>query len=168
MPAPTMPAPAQPYVPVPARQQFASMPTPGASMPFIQDPVLAELGKARIMDSPSLPAISDGRVDGPSEKPMSGPEAVALLEQKQELIDFLEAEVERLSQPIPNELEERVAFLEKLLSGVDDSSVPVHAPIMQELQKKNQGKRYVGHLAQSEGGVQEVAYDGMGRMPTLA
>merc|ERR1712118_239171 len=72
------------------------------------------------------------------------------------------------SQPIPNELEERVAFLEKLLSGVDDSPVPVHAPIIQELQKKHQGKRYVGHLAQAEGGIQEAAYDGKGPMPTLA
>merc|ERR1719460_718933 len=122
------------------------------------------------MDSPSLPAISDGRVDGPSEKPLSGPEAVALLEQKQELIDFLEAEVERLSQPIPNELEERVAFLEKLLSGVDDSALPVHAPIIQELQQKHHGKRYVGHLQQSNAGTQEVAYDGKGPagQPTLA
>merc|ERR1719191_944850 len=123
------------------------------------------------MDSPALPALADGNVDGQidkGQKGMSGPEAVALLEQKQELIDFLEAEVDRLSQPIPNELEERVAFLEKLLSGVDDSPVPVHAPIIQELQKKHQGKRYVGHLAQSEGGVQEAAYDGKGPMPTLA
>merc|ERR1719487_2944857 len=120
------------------------------------------------MDSPAPLALADGKADGQSEQPLSGPEAVALLEQKQELIDFLEAEVERLSQPIPNELEERVAFLEKLLAGVEDASVPVHAPIMQELQQKNQGKRYVGHLAQSDGGTQEVAYDGKGPMPTLA
>lgn len=118
-----------------------------------------------IMDSPALPALADG----PSEAPaVAGPEAIALLEQKQELIDFLEAEVERLSQPIPNELEERVLFLEKLLSGVDDSPIPMHAPVLQELQKKSQGKRYVGHLAVSEGGVQEVAYDGKGPTPTLA
>merc|ERR1719191_2459599 len=117
------------------------------------------------MDSPALPALADGNVDGQidkGQKGMSGPEAAALLEQKQELIDFLEAEVERLSQPIPNELEERVVFLEKLLSGVDDSPVPVHAPIMQELQQKNQGKGYVGHLAQGDAGSQEVAYDGAG------
>merc|ERR1719487_1348190 len=120
------------------------------------------------MDSPAPLALADGKADGQSERPMSGPEAAALLEQKQELIDFLEAEVERLSQPIPNELEERVAFLEKLLSGVDDSPLPVHAPVMQELQKKAQGKRYVGHLTQAEGGNQEVAYDGKGPMPTLA
>merc|ERR1719379_2747954 len=119
-----------------------------------------------IMDSPALPALADGPSEPAPAAP--GPEAVALLEQKQELIDFLEAEVERLSQPIPNELEERVAFLEKLLSGVDDSPVPVHAPIIQELQKKAQGKRYVGHLAQADGGSQEVAYDGKGPMPTLA
>merc|ERR1719159_520398 len=106
-------------------------------MPYVQEPY-----QARIMDSPPLPALADG----PSEQPVAGPQAAALLEQKQELIDFLEAEVERLSQPIPNELAERVAFLEKLLSGVDDSSLPVHAPIIQELQQKHQGKRYVGHL----------------------
>merc|ERR1719238_1939712 len=118
------------------------------------------------MDSPALPALADGPSEPAPAAP--GPEAVALLEQKQELIDFLEAEVERLSQPVPNELEERVAFLEKLLSGAEDGLVPVHAPVIQELQQKAQGKRYVGHLSQAEAGAQDAAFDGKGPMPTLS
>merc|ERR1719379_3274768 len=118
------------------------------------------------MDSPALPALADGPSEPAPAAP--GPEAIALLEQKQELIDFLEAEVQRLSQPIPNELEERVAFLEKLLAGAEDGLVPVHAPIIQELQQKAQGKRYVGHLSQAEAGAQDTAFDGKGPMPTLS
>lgn len=184
---------AQPFVPVPAPgvPQYASMPPPGAPMPAlppIGGPPMA------IMDSPATQHRSSGRFSealpnlssaaalppagpgaapmplegGPSEASAAGPEAIALLEQKQELIDFLEAEVERLSQPVPNELEERVAFLEKLLSGAEDGLVPVHAPVIQELQQKAQGKRYVGHLSQAEAGAQDAAFDGKGPMPTLS
>jgi len=184
---------AQPFVPVPAPgvPQYASMPPPGAPMPAlppIGGPPMA------IMDSPATQHRSSGRFSeplpnlssaaalppagpgaapmplegGPSEASAAGPEAIALLEQKQELIDFLEAEVQRLSQPIPNELEERVAFLEKLLAGAEDGLVPVHAPIIQELQQKAQGKRYVGHLSQAEAGAQDTAFDGKGPMPTLS
>lgn len=84
-------------------------------------------------------------------------EDAAANEAKDELIAFLEAEVERLSQPISHELVDRVEFLERLLSGVsNEKPLPVHAPRLSELQKDVTEAKYIGHLSIGQTAPQEI------------
>lgn len=71
----------------------------------------------RVLTTPAAPA--------PVEEEGPDPELEAAMQQKDELIAFLEEEVARLEEPLAGDLAHRVEFLEHLLDGLHNES-PMH------------------------------------------
>jgi len=139
-PLPPPPAPAAQFY-VPQRPQTQSQPLPlqdGAAAaeqmalparakPSFRSAVkqVQKMQHAAQAFSPPVRVLTTPAAPAPVEEEGPDPELEAAMQQKDELIAFLEEEVARLEEPLAGDLAHRVEFLEHLLDGLHNES-PMH------------------------------------------